>query len=147
MQQIWKKNNKKGWRCFSFVGISTLKHDNWKGNHLSSKKLNSCDHTAAESWQKVEKNVQKFCWRFCPLQTFPDENSKKLKSIAWGFLRKNTFNTMHRGIFLDIMLYLLTCHFYQKMFGVKVFQYKISNRMSYYQTFYDNLKKFQKWKI
>ena len=127
------------------------------------------------------KNVRKFCWRFCHLRIFPDEDSKKLKSIAWGFLRKSTFNTMHSGnileivilsknvqkfcwrfcflqiipdedlkklksiawntfntmqctvhcsdIFLEIMLCLLTRKFNQKMFNVKVFQYKISNRM------------------
>ena len=37
-----------------------------------------------------------------------------------------------------ILKYLLTCQFYQKIFNFNVFQYEISNRMSYKHTFYDN---------
>ena len=41
-----------------------------------------------------------------------------------------------------ITSYLRTCQFYQKMSSFNVFQYKISNRMSYWQTFYDNFENF-----
>ena len=45
--------------------------------------------------------------------------------------------------------YLLTCSLYQKMSRFKVFQYEISDRMSYSRTLYDNFKNFRKkiqWK-
>ena len=40
--------------------------------------------------------------------------------------------------------YLRTCWSDQKMSSFNVFQYKISNRMSYWRTFYDNFDNFQK---
>ena len=43
----------------------------------------------------------------------------------------------------DITSYLRTCQFYQKMSSFKVFQCKISSRMSYWRTFYDNFENFR----
>ena len=43
--------------------------------------------------------------------------------------------------------YLLTCHFYRKTARFKVFQYKISNRMSYERAFKDNFENLKKLKI
>ena len=40
--------------------------------------------------------------------------------------------------------YLLTCSLYQKMSRFKVFQYEISDRMSYSRTLYDNFEIFRK---
>ena len=40
--------------------------------------------------------------------------------------------------------YLLTCYFYRKMSRYNVFQYKISDRMSYLTALYDNFEIFRK---
>ena len=40
--------------------------------------------------------------------------------------------------------YLITCSLYQKMSRFKVFQYKISDRMSYLGALYDNFEIFRK---
>ena len=40
--------------------------------------------------------------------------------------------------------YLLTCSLYQKRARFKVFQYEISDRMSYSRTLYDNFEIFRK---
>ena len=40
--------------------------------------------------------------------------------------------------------YLLTCYFYRKMSRYNVFQYKISDRMSYLGALYDNFEIFRK---
>ena len=43
----------------------------------------------------------------------------------------------------DITSYLRTCQFHQKMSSFKVFQCKISSRMRYWRTFYDNFENFR----
>ena len=40
--------------------------------------------------------------------------------------------------------YLLTCSLYEKMSRFKVFQYEISDRISYWRTLYDNFEIFRK---
>ena len=43
-----------------------------------------------------------------------------------------------------VIVYLIRYQFYQKMFRIKVFQYKISDRMSYLGALYDNFETFRK---
>ena len=90
----------------------------------------SCYISSCVTFIKMCANLQFFSIKF------PIERSiRELFTTVLKFMHSAQWH-------FQIVLYLLTYSFYQKMFRFKVFQYKISNRMSYLRALYDNFEIF-----